>query len=390
MAGKEALEKMRQEIDSIDEQMMKLFNERMQLADNIAEIKRESNIALVNYEREERVIQNALAKVSDEIAGETVTFARSIMALSKSRQRQRLYGNAEEYYFPEPRAPLTENVKVSYRGNRGGWCETAARNFFSGAELCQASNHEEVFNAVKNKAASYGVVPIENSQTGGVGEVHDLLRRYGCYIVGQTWVPREYCLMASRGSGIQDIKVVYSHPKAFAQCEKFLKGRPWELVACNDAATAAQKVAEAEAEARARGEVSKYAAIGPARAAEVNGLSILTPEIESSATEKTRYILIGDTPEYDDECDTVSIIFRTAHRSGALVDTLFPLMSENVNMKRLESRPVADAKYCFFCDMEGHINSEAMSKALRNAAASCGYLEILGCYRDKTPTRYIM
>lgn len=382
MAGNEKLEKMRHEIDDIDEQMMELFSKRMQLADDIADIKRENNLSLVNYEREELVVKNAIDKVNGEIAGEAVTFARSIMALSKSRQRQKLYGNAEEYYFPEPRMPLTEAVKVSYKGNRGGWCETAARNFFSGAEFCPASNYEEVFNAVKNKTVSYGVVPIENSQTGGVGEVHDLLRKYGCYIVGQTWTPREYCLMANRGAGINDIRIVYSHPKAFAQCEKFLKGRPWELVACNDAATAARRVAES-------GD-NKHAAIGPVRAAEVNGLAVLTPEIESSTSESTRYILIADTPEYDDECDTVSIIFRIAHRSGALVDTLFPLMSENVNMKRLESRPVADGKYCFFCDIEGHINDESISNALRNAAASCGYLEILGCYKDKTPIRYIM
>lgn len=382
MAVNEKMEQLRQEIDKIDCQMMELFTARMQLADDIADVKRENNISLVNYEREDKVVENAVKKANHAIEGETVTFVRSVMALSKSRQRKKLYGVPEEYYFPKPRKPLTEGVKVAYKGNYGGWCETGARNFFSGAEFVSVSNYEDVFNAVRDKTASYGVVSIENSQTGGVGEVHDLLRKYGLYIVGQTWVDRQYCLMANQGAGMSDIRYVYAHPKAYSDCEKFVKGRPWEYIACNDAATAAKKVKES-------GDI-KYAAIGPLRAAMVNGLSVLTPDIESNTNDKTRYILIADTPEYDDTCNVVSVIFRTAHRSGALVDTLFPLMSENVNMKRLESRPMADGKYCFFCDLEGNINDQNISNALRNAAASCGFLEILGCYSEETAIRYMM
>lgn len=381
MAGKEKLEKLRLEIDDIDAHMIELFTRRMQIADDIAVVKRDNNISLINYEREGKVVENAIKSAYEDITGEAVTFVRSVMALSKSRQRRKIYGSGEEYYFPQPREPLTGDIKVAYKGNRGGWCETAARNFFSGAEFNSLLNYEGVFSAVRDKTASYGVVPIENSQTGGVGEVHDLLRKYGCYIVGQTWVDRQYCLMASKGADIQDIRVAYSHPKAFDECEKFMKGRPWEQIPCGDAATAAQQVT-AKAD-------NKYAAIGPVRAAEVNGLAVLVPEIDSNTRERIRYILIADTPEYNSECDTVSIIFRTAHRSGALVDTLFPFMSENVNMKRLESRPMQDGKYCFFCDMEGNIKDRDISVALASAAASSGYLEILGCYKDSTETRYV-
>lgn len=378
----EKLEGMRQEIDDIDAQMIELFTRRMSLSDSIADIKRENNISLVNYEREQIVVENAINTAYDEIKGEAVTFVRAVMALSKSRQRQKLYGNADEYYFPKPRQPLTDGVKAAFQGVRGSWGEVAGLQFFSGAQLDPVSDYEGVFNAVKDKTAAYGVLPIENSLTGGVGDVHDLLRKYGCYIVGQTWVNGDYCLMAPGSVNIDDIESVYSHPKAFKQCDRFLKGRGWELIACNDMGKAAEKAA-------ASGD-RKCAAIGPRRAAEVNGLKILNPEIEGNANEKTRYILISDTPEYDEKCDTVSVIFRTAHRSGALVDTLFPLMSEDVNMKRLESRPVADGKYCFFCDMAGNIEDERVVRALRNAASSCEYLEVLGCYREDTETRYIM
>lgn len=378
----EKLDGMRQEIDVIDAKMIELFTRRMSLADSIADIKRENNISLVNYEREEMVVQNAINTAYDGLRGEAVTFVRAVMALSKSRQRQKLYGNADEYYFPQPREPLTDDVKVAFQGVKGSWSEVAGLQFFSGAQMNPVSDYEDVFNAVKDEAASYGVLPIENSLTGGVGEVLDLLRKYGCYIVGQTWVKGEYCLMAGNGVGIDDIEVVYSHPKAFRQCEKFLKGRKWDLIACSDMGEAAELAAVTGGK--------KCAAIGPKHAAQVNGLAILTPEIEGNANEKTRYILISDTPEYDEKCDTVSVIFRTAHRSGALVDILFPLMSEDVNMKLLESRPVSDGKYCFFCDMEGNIEDESVVRALRNAASSCEYLEVLGCYKENTEIRYIM
>lgn len=293
MAHNEKLEAVRARMDLIDKEMLELFTRRMDLADEIADIKRDGNISLVDYKREDAVVANAIKAAHPHLKGEAVTFMRSLMSISKSRQRKRLYGTAEEYYFPAPRAPMPGQVDVSFQGVSGDAGEKASRQLFSGAVLTPQSTYEEVFLAVKDGKSSYGIVPIENSLTGGVGEVYDLLRKYGCYIVGQTW------------------------------------------------------------------------------------------------TDDTRFILISDTPEYDEKSDMVSVIFRTAHRSGALVDALFPLMSEDVNMKRLESRPMTDGKYCFFCDLEGNISEKSIENALRNAAASCGYLEVLGCYREDTHSRQV-
>lgn len=381
MAQNEKLDEIREEIDEIDANMIKLFTRRMRLADDIAEVKREGNISLINYEREEKVVQNAIDAAYPGLEGEAVTFVRSVMALSKSRQREKLYGSADEYFFPAPREPLKENVTVAYEGMPGSWGEVAARNFYCGSGMLPAATYEDVFAAVKDGRASYGVVPIENALTGGVGEVHDLLRKYGCYIVGQTWVEKVYCLMGQAGTRLEDIKQVYSHPRVFGQCEEFLKGRSWELATSRTVARGAEKAALAAD--------PHVAAIAPPRAAEVSGLTVLHPGINTYGCEKTRYILISGTPEYNENCDTVSVIFRVLHRSGALVDTLFPLMSENVNMKRLESRPVADGKYCFFCDMEGNIRDDSVRRALQSAAASCGYLEVLGCFPSETQTRYV-
>lgn len=379
MSGKELLDDIRKEINSVDAQILKLFDERMKLAEEVAAIKSENNLSMMDAGRENEIVKSAVEKVDADMRGETSVFMRTLMALSRSRQRKKLFGGPAEFYFPASSQPKTGDIKVCYQGVPGAWGEEAALQLFSTAELVQMNTFEDVFMAIRDKKAAYGVVPIENSQTGGIGEVHDLLRKYGCYIVGQTWVTALQCLMAIPGAELSDIREVFSHPEGLKQCDKFLRGRAWDLTACRNTAVAAELVAT-------KGE-KRYAAIGSRRAAQLNGLSILAPDIVTDPGNKTRFIVISDAPEYDGTCDTVSIIFRTAHRSGALVDALFPFASGDINMKRLESRPTEDRKYCFFCDLEGNMEDEELVQALRQVAANSGYLEILGCYKENTEQR---
>jgi chorismate mutase/prephenate dehydratase len=379
MAENERLAAVRKDIDAVDEQLISLFRQRMALADQVAEIKSQCNIALVDSKRENEIVKKAVECGDPQMAGETATFIRSLMGLSKSRQRLKLYGTADEYYFPQAAEPKVGPLKVGFQGVRGAWGEQASIQLFRSAELQDFTDFEDVFAAVKDKKVDYGVVPIENSQTGGISDVHDLLRKYGCYIVGQTWVTVMQCLMATPGARLDDIRQVFSHPEGLKQCSKYLRGRGWEQTACRNTAVAAQMVSESGNK--------KLAAIGSRRAAQLNGLSILAPDIVNDMSNKTRFILISDTPEYDDTCDTVSLIFRTANRSGALMDALFPMVSENINIKRLESRPVGDGKYCFYCDIQGSVLDENVQNALRQVAACCSYLDVLGCYREDTEQR---
>lgn len=376
MDYKAQLAGIRKEIDSLDGQMLQLFSRRMELSDNVAEIKSKGNFALVDEARENAVVADAMEKTDPAYKGETAVFMRSLMGLSKSRQRKRLYGSTltAETLLPLPRKPAEGEVCVAFQGVPGAWAEIASLKLFPTAEIVAQENWEDVFIAVKEKKAHYGVVPVENSQSGAIGEVYDLLRKYGCYIVGQTWVPVRHCLMAAPGTRLEDVREVFSHPEGFKQCAKFLRGRGWDLTGCRNTAVAACQVAE-------KGQ-NRYAAIGSERAAQLNGLVVLSDDIISDESNKTRFIVIADVPEYDGEADTVSVIFRTAHRSGALVDVLFPFMSENVNLTRLESRPIADGKYCFFADIEGNMKEERVAAALMQAASCCGFLEVLGCYKS--------
>ncbi|MBQ1211023.1 MAG: chorismate mutase [Clostridia bacterium] len=378
--GKEQLNDVREKINRIDEQMIALLHERQGLADEVAKIKRENNISLVDPARETEIVNKVAALVPAEEKADAMIFQRMVMGLSKSRQRMRLFGRAEEYSFPAPQAAKTETPTVAFQGVRGAWAELAANRLFADAVLTNMESWDDVFRAVSDGDADYGVLPIENSQTGGIGEVYDLLRKYGCYIVGQTWVNIAHCLMGIPGTKLSDVREVFSHPEGFKQCRNFLRGKAWDLTGCRNTAVAAERVASENS--------SRYAAIGSERAAELNGLSVLARDIVSDPSNRTRFILVAALPEYDASCDTVSVIFRTAHRSGALCDVLFPLLAEGINMTRLESRPTGEkGKYCFFCDIDGHIDDQAVRSAFRQIGACCDYLEILGCYRQDTPQR---
>ncbi len=375
MDAKEKLKKVREKLDILDDELLELFEKRMQLSDEVAAIKQEGNIAMTDEAREQIVVDRAVGMVDAQYKGETTAFVRSVMGLSKMRQRKLLFDIAEdEPLLPPSRTHITDNVRIAYQGLPGAWGEIAAMQYFGDAPREGVERFEDVFKAVKEKKVSYGLVPIENSRTGAIGEVYDLLRNYGCYIIGQTWVQAKQCLLALPGTKLEDIREVFSHPEGFKQCNTFLKKFAWDLTACRNTAVAAQMVKERDNK--------RFAAIGSRRAAQFNGLEVLMPDIMDDDKNQTRFIVIADAPEYDESSDTVSVIFRTAHRSGALCDVLFPLMAGEVNLTRIESRPMSGGRYCFFTDVRGNIADEHLSTALRHAGSVCGYMEILGCYKE--------
>jgi chorismate mutase/prephenate dehydratase len=296
---------------------------------------------------------------------------RTLISLSKKRQIEKL-GLTDAVAFPESSGRAEGAASVAFQGVPGAWGEQAAQLLFPGAQLTGGDYFESVFEAVKSGAADYGVLPIENSRTGAIGEVYDLLRRHACYIVGQSWITVCQCLLAKKGAALGDIREVYSHPEGFGQCARFLKNKSWELTSCRNTAFAAKLASEKDG--------ARYAAIGSRRAAEVYGLQVLAPDIMDDAGNKTRFIAIAAQPIYDESCDTVSITFSTAHRSGALCAVLEAFMLAGINLSRIESRPVSADRYRFFADLQTNILLDETRDALSLASMHCDYFEILGCY----------
>jgi chorismate mutase/prephenate dehydratase len=375
MNPREELAGLRVEIDALDRELVRLFGERMGVSARIAEAKARGNIALVDNAREKEVMEAAVAQAGEGARAETAAFMRTLLALSRQLQSEMMLP-AAALALPEPApapAKAGERPRVAYQGVPGAWGEHAALQLYPGAALLAQDDFEGVFEAVKSGAADYGALPIENSRTGAIGDVYDLLRGHGCYIVAQIWVKVAQCLLAVPGARLAGVREVLSHTEGLAQCARFLKQRNWELVACRNTAVAAKAVAE-------RGD-AKAAAIGSRRAAEAYGLEVLAADIMDRGDNKTRFIAIAAAPEYDEGCDTTSVTFSTAHRSGALLSVLECFALAGLNLTRIESRPVTAGKYRFFADVDANLASDVARQALRQAAAASEYFEVLGCLR---------
>lgn len=371
---KDQLDTARREIDTTDNEILSLFVRRMNLVDRVADIKKDGNLSIVDEGREKAVLQNAAQKVEPDLQNDARMLMSSLIALSRQRQKKRLM-QAGKIAFPS--SQINRHTAVGYQGVTGAWSEQAAITLYPDKELRGYGYFEDVFTAVRSGEIGWGVLPIENSQSGAIGEVYDLLRRYGCYIVGQVWVEARQCLLAKKGARLEDIREVLSHPEGFRQCHQFLKNRAWDKIPCNNTAVAAQTVA-------AREDI-RAAAIGSRRAAEAYGLEVLQPDIMDNARNRTRFIAIAAAPYYTEESNTVSVTFSTAHKAGALCSVLETFMAAGVNLTRIESRPAGADKYRFFADLEANILTEQTENALGQAAALCEYFEVLGCYSQYCP-----
>lgn len=374
MNNTESIGLVRKDLDKIDEQILQLFEQRMESVDQIAEIKRAGNIAINDEDREQAIVNWAVSRGKEEYQGETITFVRTLLGLSKFRQRKLLFDNKENLLLPPPRPKTQGPITVAYQGTEGAWGEQASIQLFKDEEKISYTTFEDVFEAVKSKKVNYGVLPIENSKTGAIGEVYDLLRKNGCYIVDQTWVQSRHCLMVVPGTKLSEIREVCSHSQGLQQCNNFLKNKSWDLTPYRNTAVAAQTVSE-------RGD-KRLAAIGSPRAAKLYNLEIIASDIMDDHGNKTRFIAIADEPEYNEASNTVSITFLTGNRSGALCEVLFHFLSAGINLTRIESRPMVGETFCFFADLNGNIQDENMARGLRHATASCGYLEVLGCFHS--------
>jgi chorismate mutase/prephenate dehydratase len=377
MGTKEALSALRKRIDEIDGKLVPLFLERMDAALEAGELKVRENMPIQDAAREQEVVDRAVSLAREDVKSETALLMRSVIALAREYERAKTI-NGEIPLLPPARKPAREsenkNISCAYQGVPGAWSEQALLKLFPEAERKATEFFEDVFIAVKEKAVNYGVVAIENSQTGAIGETYDLLRKYGCFIVGRTWTDIQQCLLAPPGVTLADIREVYSHPEGFKQCGRFLHGRSWDLVACRNTAVAAETIARAKD--------GRTASIGSRRAAELNGLNVLSPDIMDSAANRTSFVVIANEPEYDGNSDLISITFSVLHRAGALCEALMPLMAQGVNLLRIESRPATAGKYRFFAELEGCILDADIISTLRQMTSCCEYFEVIGCYRN--------
>ncbi|MEG1148010.1 MAG: prephenate dehydratase [Niameybacter sp.] len=278
-----------------------------------------------------------------------------------------------------------EEPCVGYQGVVGSFSEEAAIQYFKRQKASYScyDEFEEVLQALVRGEIDYGVLPIENSYTGEVLEVYDLIQKYNLYIIGEEAIKVEHNLVGIDGAAIGDIKSVYSHPQALSQCKQYLKQYPdIQSMPYANTAMAARYVEELRDKTKG--------AICSKKAADFYNLHIIEEKINTKSNNYTRFIILSKTMQILLECDKVSIVFTTKHTSGALYHILSHFAYNSLNLLKIQSRPMKDKSwhYYFFVDLEGHLEDANMLIALGKVSKESEYFSILGSYKRSIKASY--
>lgn len=374
-----AIDDYRNKIDEIDKEITRLFEERMDVVIKVGEYKKQNNLPVFNKAREDEVIEKNIGYLNNKDYAEGLKqFFINIMNISKDLEDKEVKEDIRATTidkFEEKNAK--SDIKVGFYGVAGSFSEEAMIKHFGKKDDAKAYDEfEDVFLAVKNEEIDYGVLPIENSSTGAISQVYDLLYKYGFYIVGEECIKIDQNLIGIKGTKLDNVKEVYSHPQGFEQSTDFLKEYSnWKKIPFHSTADSVKLVSDLQ-------DMSKVA-IASKRAADIYNLSIIKENINNRRENSTRFIVISKELELDNSCDKVSVVFSLEHKAGTLYKLLRHFAENNINMMKIESRPMEKGawKYFLYVDFEGNLENEQVKKALNLIEQSSAYFKLIGGYR---------
>ncbi len=373
------LMKLREQIDNIDRELVDLYERRMEIAGQVAEYKIETGKKVFDKEREEQKIAAVKALAHNEFNRHGVEeLFEQIMSISRKLQYRILteHGSIGKLPFIGVDELDTKEARIVFPGAEGAYTQAAMQEYF-GDKV--ASFHVDTFRdamtAIDEGRADFAVLPIENSTAGIVSEIYDMLVEFENYIVGEQIIKIEHCLMGTPGTEIEDVKTVYSHPQSLMQSAGYLREHPsWQQISMNNNAFAARKVAEDRDRTQA--------AIASEYAAAAYGLSVLEKGVNDLKNNSTRFIIVTNQKIFKKDAKKISICFEVSHESGSLYRMLSHFIYNNLNMNKIESRPIEGRtwEYRFFIDFDGNLADSAVKNALRGLREEARNMKILGNY----------
>lgn len=375
---KYSLDEIRLRLNELDDELLKLLSERRKMSIEVAKSKVQTSKPVRDASREQQLLVKLINAGRDkyELDAQYITkLFHTIIEDSVLLQQSYLQNLAN----PElSRKPL---ARVAFLGSKGSYSHLASREYFSrkNTELIELNceHFKEVTQTVESGHADYGVLPIENTSSGSINEVYDLLQHTTLYIVGEMTLPIEHCLVATSDIRLEEIKTLYSHPQPHQQCSEFLsRMKGVTLESCASTADAMQKVKEMGR--------SDVAAIGNASSGKLYGLQPIQANIANQTENHTRFIIVARKPvEVSSQIPAkTTLIMSTSQDAGSLVATLLVLQKYGINMNKLESRPIMGNPWeeMFYVDLESHLESEEMQQALNELTQLTKHLKVLGCY----------
>ncbi len=373
------LNKIREEIDAVDNEIVKLIEQRMDLALEVAKYKKSTGKPIYDRERELQKLEKLGLMASTEFNAKSIQeLFLQIMSVSR-RYQYSVIGDQDhviDAMFSEiERLKVTQDTKVVYAGVPGAFAETAMVAYFGeGMQGYHVKEFLDVAKQVAEGTASYGVLPIENSSAGFVNGIYDLLERFSLSIVGEQMIQINQCLLGIPGTDLSKVKMVYSHPQGFLQSKEYLEDKNWKQVSMANTAESAKKVCD-------EGDMTQVA-IASERAAKMYGLSVLNPQLNVADNNTTRFVIVSNKKEYVKDADKVSISFSLPHTCGTLYNILAHFIFNDINMTSIESVPLSGKQweYCFFVDFEGNLGDNRVKNALKGIMAETEDFRILGCF----------
>lgn len=373
-----SLEEIRLRLNELDDQLLSILSERRSLSIQVAKSKVETSKPVRDAKREQellvKLINNGKEKYQLDATYITKLF-HTIIEDSVLLQQAYLQNLANPQ---QSRKPL---ARVAFLGAKGSYSHLASREYFSrkNTELIELNcgQFKEVVSTVESGHADFGVLPIENTSSGSINEVYDLLQHTTLYIVGELTLPIDHCLLAPQDMRLEDIKTLYSHPQPHQQCSEFLSHlNGVTLESCASTADAMQKVKDFKR--------TDVAAIGNASSGKLYGLQIIKENIANQTENHTRFIVVARKPvEVSTQIPAkTTVIMSTSQEAGSLVQTLLVLQRYGINMTKLESRPIMGNPWeeMFYVDLEAHLDSQEMQQAIMELTKITRHLKVLGCY----------
>ena len=376
------LNELRNEINQIDDELLKLFLRRMEVTDQVADYKREHNLPILQPQREREILKKVADAAGPEKSGYARVLFSMLMELSKSSQNKRsgreldLHRRIADAIENTPRL-FPRSPMVACQGVEGANSQIACEKMFQNPFILYFKSFESVFSAIEQGLCQYGILPIENSTAGSVKKVYDLMIRHNFSIVRTFRLKIDHNLLAKPGVKLGDIKEIYSHEQALNQCSAFLETLTGvKLIAVENTAVAAKMVAESDR--------TDIAAISSRSCMELYGLANLAPSIQDKDNNRTRFICISKNLEIYPGADKTSIMMILPHRPGALYRVLARLYVLGINVTKLESRPIPDRdfEFMFYFDLDTSIYSEEFVQLMCELDELCEEFRYLGSYSE--------
>ncbi len=372
----EKVDNPRAKIDAIDDELLRLLNNRAEIALKVGAVKRRDDVSLCDHRREREVLARLCGQNDGPLDEQNVTniFQRIIDECLQAQQR--VFPSANTDGAEVNPALFAEKARVAFLGERGSFSEEAAVGLLG--ETCQTvprPTFEELYTAIDEKSADYILAPLENSLVGSVHRSYDLLLESSLSIAAEIICPISHFLIGCEGASLDSIETVESHPVALAQCERFFAAHPHlKREASNDTAGSVRRVVENENPARA--------AIGGRRAANLYGGKILQEHLEDHAENYTRFALLASEPDVSNRGEKISLVIKLAHRPGALHDALRPFVRRGIDLLKIESRPIKGSpwQYNFYLDLQAPASESELRGALDEIREQAEELRYLGRY----------